>query len=568
MSKSVSEDYLARVLSFGIFFTTIFVLSGSVTDPVNVTKLICLGVVGSIAFGILAASGIHKLISKSRVAWITSLLFIISSLNSVINSNAPVSQSFYGSYGRNNGFLTYLFLVFIFLSVSSLSDSNSIKLILRSLIWAGIVNIFYCTWVLIFGDFIGWNNPYGNVLGTFGNPNFVGSFLGIFFAGYLAYGISSSSSKLFKYSMFIVIPSTIFSIYQSHAIQGRVVALSGSAIVFYFYIRARMKMRFVLVYLGAILFIGVLAIFGALQTGPLANLIYKTSVSLRGQYWLAGWKTGNSHPFTGVGMDAFGDWYRRSRDMHALEMPGVNTVVNASHNVPLDMFAFGGWPLFITYLLLMGIGAFSIIRMVISTRHFDPLLVIVVTTWVGYQIQSIISINQIGLAIWGWAINGAAIAYAKISSKSPIDLTRLNLKKANKVLSKKNNFIGLNTIISSSIFGCIGLILALPPLSADAKWRKAQSVRTVQSLEESMKSTYFNPANTMKYSINIQTLEQNNLSALARDYALKAVKWNPDAFELWRALYFVRAATPADKVVAIKNMKRLDPLNPDVTNIK
>ena len=28
-----------------------------------------------------------------------------------------------------------------------------------------------------FGDFIGWNNPYGAILGTFGNPNFLSSFL-------------------------------------------------------------------------------------------------------------------------------------------------------------------------------------------------------------------------------------------------------------------------------------------------------------------------------------------------------------------------------------------------------
>ena len=41
-------------------------------------------------------------------------------------------------------------------------------------------------------------------------------------------------------------------------------------------------------------------------------------------------------------MDTFGDWYRRMRDAHALELPGVNNVVNAAHNVPIDIFHLEG----------------------------------------------------------------------------------------------------------------------------------------------------------------------------------------------------------------------------------
>jgi len=52
-------------------------------------------------------------------------------------------------------------------------------------------------------------------------------------------------------------------------------------------------------------------------------------------------------------MDSFGDSYRRMRDPRALELPGVNTVVNAPHNVPIDIFAFGGWTMFIFYLLIL-----------------------------------------------------------------------------------------------------------------------------------------------------------------------------------------------------------------------
>jgi hypothetical protein len=70
------------------------------------------------------------------------------------------------------------------------------------------------------------------------------------------------------------------------------------------------------------------------------------------------------------------------------------------------------------------------------------------------------------------------------------------------------------------------------------------------------------------YLNNIQTLEGSKLFDLSHKYALEAVKWNPEAFELWKVLYLIQESTPAEKALALENMKRLDPLNPDVTSIK
>jgi hypothetical protein len=116
--------------------------------------------------------------------------------------------------------------------------------------------------------------------------------------------------------------------------------------------------------------------------------------------------------------------------------------------------------------------------------------------------------------------------------------------------------------------GVIGLLIALPPLTADAKWRSAQLARTVPALEDSMQASYFNPQNSMKYMTNIQTLEQSSLFELSHKYALEAVKWNPEAFDLWKVLYLIRDSTAEEKALALENMKRLDPLNPDVTSFK
>jgi hypothetical protein len=417
----------------------------------------------------------------------------------------------------------------------------------------------------MFGDFIGWSNPYGNILGTLGNPNFIGSFLGIFFTAYLAFALSKSASKVLKLSLLVVLPVTGFEIYDSHAIQGRVVAALGIGILGFLLIRSRFGNLATLGYLMAGSVAGLFALLGALQIGPLTKYIYKNSVSLRGQYWLAGWNTGESHPISGVGMDSFGDWYRRSRDVHALELPGTDTVVNAAHNVPLDMFAFGGWPLLLTYISIMGIAALAAVKLIVRNKAFDPIFAVLVTAWVGYQVQSIISINQIGLAIWGWLLSGALIAYERSTRSETTELIQLSSKPRSKT---QRQVIQPQLLLISLTGGVIGLLIALPPLTADAKWRSAQLARTVPALEDSMQSSYFNPQNSMKFLRNIQTLEQSSLFELSHKYTLKAVKWNPEAFDLWKALYLIRDSTAEDKALALENMKRLDPLNLDITSVQ
>jgi len=561
MLTTAAENALSRTITYGAAFTTVFVLGGTVTDPVNVTKFLSLGVVAGAALGVMVASNLVKTIRESIWIWVASGIFVMLSLVSVFFSDSPFSQGIYGSYGRNNGFLTYSFLTLLFLASTAFSKSLSIERLLKGLLFAGGLNVVYCLWVILFGDFVGWNNPYGSILGTLGNPNFIGAFLGIFLSAYLAFGLGQKTPRKFKYSLFFVIPLTAFEIYESHAIQGRVVGICGIGLVGFFFIRSKFGLFSKWFYIATCTVLGLLAILGALQIGPLTALIYKTSVSLRGQYWLAGWNAGNSHPLTGVGMDAFGDWYRRARDIRALELPGTNTVVNAAHNVPIDLLAFGGWPLLTMYLLIVALAGIALIKSAKRKKDYDPILVTLFTVWIGYQLQSLISINQIGLAIWGWVISGAAISYERITRTSEVESTS-NPRLVKKV-SKKDELDPRSVLFAISL-ASVGLIFALPPFASDLKWRSAQVSQTVQAIESSMKDEYFNPQNSTKYITNIQILEQSNFAGLAHKYAKEAVAWNPENFELWKVYYLIQGSSPEEKAFALENMKRLDPLNPDV----
>jgi hypothetical protein len=266
-------------------------------------------------------------------------------------------------------------------------------------------------------------------------------------------------------------------------------------------------------------------------------------------------------------MDALGDWYRRVRDPQAIILPGVNTIVNAAHNVFMDMFAFGGWPLFIAYVALVCYSAYALVRTFIRLEKYDGTFTAIAVAWIGYQVQSIISINQIGLAIWGWLLGGTLIAYERLSRLAAVDpISADSTIKGKKVVSRKpSSEADSKILLTSSAAALVGLLIALPPLVSDSKWKSALNGQSLTAIEETMKQSFFNQLNVNKYVTNIKLFEENNLQDLAHKYALESVEWNPQAFDSWKLLYFIAKSTPEERELALAKMKELDPLNPDVT---
>jgi hypothetical protein len=566
MINQLAERTIARVLGIGSGFVAILVITGTVTDPVNVTKLFALGGVAAAAVAVLLAFGLQELWASSKTLVVFVGLFLVAGLNAIVNSEGPLTQNLYGAYGRNTAFIAYLLLVSVILSATVLRRENSFKYLIWGLFGAGLVNVFYCTWVIAFGEFIPWDNPYGNILGTFGNPNFIGAFLGLFAASMVAYSLKQGTSVVVRSGVLVLFVITVYAIIDSNAIQGRVVVAAGLGIVGFYLVRSKFEALIAqVVYVVFIGIAGTFALLGALQIGPLTKYIYKTSVSLRGEYWQAGWNMGSDHPLTGVGFDTYGDWYRRARDAQALILPGPNTTTNAAHNVPFDVFAFGGWPLFASYLVILALSVIAIIKVTLRNRKYDAVFVTLTTAWLCYQLQSIISINQIGLAVWGWLFGGALIAY-EIATRPKVDETQSvqSKGKSARLVKKKQVETVVTSTLIAGVGAVIGLLIAVPPYSADAKWRSALASQDAQRVEAALIPGYLNPPNSNKYANAVQLLEASKLFDLAYKYALIGVEFNPDNFDSWRALYLITKSSPEEKALALENMKRLDPKNPNV----
>ena len=556
MQKVADENALAKVLYIGAAFVTLFVYTG-VSDPVNVTKLVAISAVALSVLGMLAWGQIGLLWKEERIAVLAIAGLLVMGVLSMAASKAPFVQNFYGQSGRQTGFLTYLSLSIIFLAAASLRQLRNIRNLLWALVFAGAINILYCAIALWGKDPIPWSNPYNTILGTFGNPDFISAFLGLAITASLALALRSGQSLIYRLA---VAPGFILGLYEikrSHAIQGLAVTGLGLVIIGFFLIRAKTQGKgFISLYSLGVTVVGLFALAGAFQIGPLTKFIYKTSVSLRGSYWHAGLQMAKKHPIFGVGFDTYGDFYRRDRSLHAATtLPGPNVMSNAAHNVFIDAMATNGLIYFAFYLAVIVLVLIASFKVIKRNRQYDGTFVALLVAWSGYQLQSIVSINQIGLAMWGWVLGGALIAYERItragSSEAPV------VKQKNK--NGRQNSVATSSagVVVMGIAGfIIGLVIALPPFIVDGKWLTALRSGNLQNAVTALNSWPMDAERSVRGS---QLFYQNKQEAIGLEWAKKTAKFNPDYYDAYMLITFSQTITPAERAAAEAQMDRLNP---------
>lgn len=555
MGNKSLHSVLATNLALGACAVTLFLLTGSVTDPVNATKLLILGGLAISSLALIIQGFISGQI-KGSLLDLLPLLFVTWGLIALVESDSPISQNFFGVYGRNTGWLTYFFLAIVFLAATKVRGARNFKFMVIAFSIAAVVNVFYNSWVIAFGDFIGWQNNYGAILGTFGNPNFASSFLGIAFGVNLVLAIKVG--KRYKPICILFIPVIAWQLMNSGSIQGNVVAVLATWLVGFFWTRERFRNSWIATaYLGSGVVVASTGVIGVFGSGPLKDLLAQPTIALREQYWLAAVNMAKSNPVFGVGMDSYGDWYRRSRDAQALITPGPETVTNAAHSVYLDFLAYGGIPLLLLYMAILTTSLVSVVRVIKSTKSFDPIFVVLTLIWICYQAQAAISINQIGLAIWGWLSSGLLIAYEKNLRTLTESGVQGNIKR--RTIRKKPEILSPRMV---SVIGLIvGLMLAAPPLNADMKWSDLQRTGDASLLPGVFAGNYMVPTNSFRLAQAVELLENSNLPELAIQYARQGVEFNPNSFSAWQMLYLSTNSTPEEKSKSKQEMVRLDPLN-------
>jgi O-antigen ligase len=357
----------------------------------------------------------------------------------------------FGDSQRRNGLITYLALVVIGLAASIFIRLFNVKRVYFTTFAIGAVFAIYAYLQTTGRDFVTWNNPYNSIIGTVGNPNFASAVMSvmgvIIFSLIFVKGIHSAyriaSAALSAFLMFLIVASD--------SRQGILSFLIGAGLFCVVLLFNKNRVLGVISIFGGSI-AAIFSILGMLQIGPLQELLYKRSVSVRGYYWRAGIEMFQQNPLMGVGMDRYGAYFNEYREVGYPLAYGFDITSSNAHNTFIQFFATGGFFLGITYLVLNG---FILWRGITGVRKFagnNRLLITgLLSAWVAFHSQSLISIDNIGVSIWGWVLGGSIIGLSVSNLESSAE--------DQKQFQRKKNDINLKRVFTSSSFTALILIL-------------------------------------------------------------------------------------------------------------
>ena len=526
-------------------------------DPINPIKLLLVTTLAFASLGIILSEKSLLNAKPNRKIIIAFVVFVVAMLSSFIASGAPKSQQFWGSFGRNTGFLTYLSLMIVLSAFAILSDKFFYEKNLKYLFITAFPMTFYCLIQIAKLDPIPWSEKYP--FGTLGNINFSSAFFGLSSIAGVGLLFSGSLSKLVKVAIASIVLVDLGIALSTGSIQGPMIFLSAMSLMGFYIIRKTPKLRkvsvpYLLLTIAGIVF----SILGLSNKGPFAKFLFAPSIVFRTDYWHAGWKMTITHPVFGVGLDSYGDWYRQVRGSISTLRTGPERIANTAHNIFLDLSSNGGFVLFFAFLFINVLAIRSLIKVWKNHSNIDYVFISIASLWFGYMVMSAISINQVGVGIWGWIFTGALIGYENLNLSQTNNLSDSKRKRAKQNFRKSEPAQSLFMYF----FMLIGFVLAFIPLRADSNFRSSMDTKNllkVMAASESLGASAFHR------ELALQNALQGGYAEQSREIALNLIKDYPRDYMGWKAIYVLKNSSPEEKAEALRMINKLDPFNPNNT---
>jgi O-antigen ligase len=532
MNKSKEISPVRWILS-GLAVVTLY-FQTNLADPFSSPKSWILYVVAAWLIGYII--NFRNIIKSNKVlknTFYITIAFILSIVTSLIFTDFKYT-AFFGDTMRRNGFFSYLSLAIIFISGSIFIRLFNIKRLYFTTYLIGAITIAYALMQSSGRDFIKWNNPYNSIIGTVGNPNFASALMAIMgviiFSSLFIFEIASH----FRLFAAIATPAILFLIYKSQSRQGLIAYLLGVGVFLIIYLLEKQRNLGIAASLSGVA-IFIFSLLGMLQIGPLQNILYKPSVSVRGYYWRAAIEMFRDNPIFGVGIDRYGAYFKQYREVGYPLSYGFDITSSNAHNTFLQFFATGGILLGTTYLIL---NFYILRRAIIGLKNLKGnhkiFLAGIFSSWIAFHAQSLISIDNVGVSIWGWVLGGSIVGLS-ISEGSATNDDR-------KVFSGKKNEINLQRVSISSVMLAIAVLL-------------------VTFLYRAESNTYFGKANfnlqdpATRVAFENQQMKIINTTLIDPTYAMSA------------AMDLIQAGFIDEGVREIEKIHTKDPRNLDAINV-
>lgn len=551
LSLTSESHFIPRLLIYGSLVATL-IISPWNYDPISISKMI---VVSFIAITGLILHVLRPEFQKTNrqhsrgiFDLILSILALLLSINLLIN-NYAFSERLFGIGGRNTGFVTLISFVAIAFLASRYFTRKYVSIILIVLCVANLLVSLYYLFQRLGIDPILVTDFYSRPSSTLGNPNFVSGFLGMTSAIPIFLYLKDHQPLFFVFS-FLLFPMSIFVIIDSQSIQG-VFTIGFSLSVAIVLLSFRKSKILGTVLLLPILAIGLFSLMGLLGKGALAPLLATTTLLSRFDYWRTAIYMTGAHPFSGVGLDGYWDFYRLYRDQDAFERFGESQVSDTPHNVFLDYFASGGFPLGLTFSTLVLVVYFQALRSLLNNTKLDHALLAVFVVFNGYLIQSLISPNAIGIAVWFWILLGCLWAMTKKNPQSiPIERS-IGLSSNPRMFETRSV---ARKLLVLPLLVMVPIIVS--PFRTDANFLRAAKSGDGLRLIAAAKNW---PLDTKRLIMVEEAISSGGYNQLELETALFGVGHNPNSYQLWIAIFRNQVSPKILKVRALDALKKIEP---------
>lgn len=519
---------------FLLFITAYF--NPKTQDPFNAPKFWVLLIGAAWLLGYLVCEHRQSQQPKSETLKINQILLLLFigalTLSLLVSRNNQIAL--FGDNMRKNGYLTYLALVIFFWATASFIKVGNVIILYRFILLSAYAVGGYGLLQMTGNDFIPWTNSGMALFSTLGNSNFAGSAMAILAILTLGGTYLYRKDPITLWLSVIATGILTITILPTNARQGLLLLFFGvTSLLLVLLYNLNKKLGLLAMIVGLLGFI--IAILGMLQIGPLERFLYKDSVSVRGYYWRAGLEMFYDNILFGVGLDNYGSFFKEYREVAYPLKYGYSLTSTNAHNVFIQHFATGGLFVGIFYLTLT---AFVFWRGVISLRRFSKhereLRSVFFIAWLAFQAQSLVSIDNIGISIWGYVLGGAVVGLSVMPTNEP--KSNQGIKR---VSNTRKNQIALLQPVFSSIFTGLVLILVTLLYRADSAVFQQR--------------TAYNPAVPAQKDIFYQ-LAQKSINAPLQDLQYRVMS----------ATYLHGMGFQQEAVTLLENLHAQDPYNLDV----
>ena len=447
---------IAGILILAAFIALFFWVP--LADAFNISKLAIIIVLGA---GLIPLV-FHVSFESFKLNRIKYFLFLFFLLNLIINIVLSENRraTIFGAPTRFSGALMYAALTLVAVIFFQKFKIIGSHFLFWVLFFLGCLESIYSWAQVLKIDPISWNIPYGLFIGTAGNADFAGALIGLCSVATLWLVYFTRLNFIVRTGLIIVVCSQVLLVFQANVRQSLIMIFVGFSVFTVWKLKAINSK----VFIPSVMFVVIILILvagGALQKGPLGPYIYKVSLSMRGDYWRAALRMFRDFPLTGIGLGNYGDYFPLYRDSTQIARRGPNYVADASHSVFLDFLSTGGLFLFVSYCCLIVASFYSIFSNFRSqNEQVKNLRIGIGVLFTTYLMQAAISLDQIGLAVWGWVFLGCGLSFGRRETSTVTNNHRKlrNLKIAMLTLS-----------VTSSL-------IVVPTLQADLSLKKAMQV--------------------------------------------------------------------------------------------